>query len=288
MGLHQDRVIVITGATRGIGRGSAIALSAPGTRIYFTGRTSTPGTFFLSGTLAETAAAIEKRGGVAVPLACDHGDDAQVARVFDRVAKDVGRVDLLLNNAMHAPEELILPGSFWEKPLSLQSVLDVGMRSHYVASWHAAPLMVRQRAGLIVMISSPGARCYMHGPAYGAGKAAIDKMAADMAVELREHNVAAVSMWAGMTMTERALNSIAAHPGQYNEYIKQMATPEFYGRVIDALMRDPGLMERSGKTWIAADLALELGVRDANDQQPASDGPILGYPCQVSGAIVKG
>jgi NAD(P)-dependent dehydrogenase (short-subunit alcohol dehydrogenase family) len=168
----------------------------------------------------------------------------------------------------------------------MQALLDVGLRSHYVASWHAARLMVRQGQGLIAMISSPGARCYMHGPAYGAGKAGIDKMAADMAVDLRKHGVAALSLWAGMTLTERSHAAMQAHPGQYDTFAAHAASPEFVGRVLDALMRDPELMTRSGRTWIAAELALELGVQDVGGKQPGSDRAMLGEPAQASPAIV--
>ena len=286
MGLRTDRVMLITGASRGIGRGVAVALAAAGSTVYFTGRTIRAGLAPLPGTLHETAAEIERRGGKAVPVACDHRDDGQVQELFARIARDSGRLDLLVNNVTVIPDELVLPGGFWEKPLAMQALLDVGLRSHYVASWHAARLMVAQGEGLIAMISSPGARCYMHGPAYGAGKAGIDKMAADMAVDLRKRGVAALSLWAGMTLTERSHAAMQAHPGQYDAFAAHAASPEFVGRVLDALMRDPGLMARSGKTWIAAELALELAVQDVGGKQPGSDREQLGEPAQASPAIV--
>src|SRR5262249_26373210 len=150
----------------------------------------------LPGTIHETAAEITRRGGRGVAVACDHADDAQVAALFERIGHESRRLDLLGNNVTAIPGELGVPGGFWEKPLAMQVLLGVGLRSHYVASWHAARMMVPQRSGLLVMVSSPGARCYLHGPAYGAGKAGIDKMAADMAHDLRKHNVASLSLWA--------------------------------------------------------------------------------------------
>jgi NAD(P)-dependent dehydrogenase (short-subunit alcohol dehydrogenase family) len=288
MGLKSDRVILVTGASRGIGRGTAVALAAPGTTIYVTGRTTGPGMAALPGTIHETVAEIGRRGGRGVAVACDHRDDAQVSALFEAIARDAGRLDLLVNNATAIPDELVMPGGFWEKPLAMQAILDAGFRSHYVASWHAARMMVARQAGLIVMISSPGARCYMHGPAYGAGKAGTDKMAADMAVDLRKHQVAALSLWAPLTLTERSQIAMREHPGEYDAFMANAVHTEFLGRLLDALMRDSQLLERSGRTWYAAELAAELGVRDVDGRQPPSDRAMLGEPAQVSGAIIGG
>jgi NAD(P)-dependent dehydrogenase (short-subunit alcohol dehydrogenase family) len=287
MASATDRVVLVTGASRGIGRGSAVALAAPGTTVYLTGRTTRAGTAALPGTIHETAAEIERRGARAVAVACDHCDDQQVAALFARIARECGRLDLLVNNATSIPDELVMPGGFWEKPLAMQAILDTGFRSHYVASWHAARMMVPRRSGLIAMVSSPGA-CYMHGPAYGAGKAGTDKMAADMAVDLRKHQVAALSLWAPLTLTERSQVALREHPGEYDAFMANAVHIEFMGRLLDALLRDAQLMERSGKTWYAAELAAELGVRDLDGRQPPSDRALLGEPAQVSGAVIGG
>jgi NAD(P)-dependent dehydrogenase (short-subunit alcohol dehydrogenase family) len=288
MGLKPERVILVTGASRGIGRGTAVALAAPGTTIYVTGRTTRAGTAALPGTIHETVAEIARRGGQGIAVACDHADDAQVAALFAKVAQEAGRLDLLVNNVTAIPDELVLPGGFWEKPLAMQAILDVGLRSHYVASWHAARMMVPARSGLLVMVSSPGARCYLHGPAYGAGKAGIDKMSADMAIDLKKHNVASVSLWAALTLTERSQVAMREHPGEYDAVMANAVHPEFMGRLLDALLRDPRLAERSGKTFYAAELASELGVTDLDGRQPPSDRAFLGEPAQVSGAVIGG
>lgn len=285
---NSERVVLVTGASRGIGRGTAVALAAPGTTLYVTGRTTRAGSTPLPGTIHETAAEIERRGARGIAVACDHADDTQVAAVFAQIARDSGRLDLLVNNVTSIPDELVLPGGFWEKPLSMQALLDVGLRSHYVASWHAARMMVPRHSGLIVMVSSPGARCYLHGPAYGAGKAGIDKMSADMAQDLKKTGVAAVSLWAGLTLTERSQIALREHPGEYDAVMANAVHPEFLGRLLDALLRDPKLAERSGKTWYAAELALELGVTDLDGRQPPSDRAFLGEPAQVSGAVIGG
>ena len=282
-------VAVVTGASRGAGKGIALALGGRGYTVYVTGRSERAGDAPLPGTIHETAAEIERLGGHGIAVSCDHGDDAQVRALFERVAREQdGRLDILVNNACAIPDELVQPGGFWEKPLSLLSLLNVGMRSNYVASYYAAPLMVARRAGLIVHTSSFGGTCYMHGPAYGAGKAAVDKMAHDMGVELRAHNVAVVSIWMGLLKTERtdvALSDpeLARH---YEHLLETMESPQLTGLVIDALARDPHLMDRSGRIWIGAELAQQYGIHDLDGRQPPSHRPMLGDPTVFSAAVI--
>ena len=146
MGLVSDRVIIVTGASRGIGRGIAIALARPGTTIFVTGRTTKAGTAPLPGTIGETAAEIEKRGGKGIAVACDHRDDSQVQSLFERIDKrDAAISTCSSTTSTLIPDELVMPGPFYEKPLAMQALLDVGLRSHYVASWHAARRMVPRR-----------------------------------------------------------------------------------------------------------------------------------------------
>lgn len=287
MGFENDRIIVVTGASRGAGKGIALALARPGTTIYVTGRTECEGDSPLPGTVAATAAEITARGGVGVAVVCDHKDDAAVERLFKRVAADHGRLDILVNNALSIPDELTLRKPFWEKSLAMQDIFDVGMRSTYVASWHAAPLLVANGQGLIVNTSSPGGRCYMHGPAYGAGKAAVDKMAHDMAVDLKPHGITAISLWMGMLMTERTQASIGANAEAYEKFSATAESAEFPGLVIDALARDPELMARTGRVLIAAEVAVDLGVKDIDGRQPPSHRAFLGDPTVFSDAVVQ-
>ena len=184
---------MVTGAEPWRRPGIAEALGAAGWRVYLTGRTVGE----------QTPRRVTEAGGEGIAVATDHGDDAAVARLFDRVDADDGRLDLLVNNAAAISDRLTDPAPFWEKPLALADVLDVGLRSAYVASWYAAPLLLRADRGLIAFTSSPGSVCYMHGPAYGAQKAGVDKMAADMAVDFRGTAVSTVSIWMGILLTER-------------------------------------------------------------------------------------
>ena len=179
-----NRVAVVTGASRSIGKGIALELGAAGATVYVTGRTVEPGA--LAGTIGETAAEIDALGGHGIAVACDHKDDAQVEALFARVAEEQGRLDVLVNNVFPAPVLAPWLGKkYWELPIEAwDEIIGVGSRSHYVASVYATPLLFAAGGGLIVNVSSSGAVTYAHNVVYGVGKAAVDKMTSDMAVEL--------------------------------------------------------------------------------------------------------
>lgn len=277
------QVAVVTGASRGAGKGIALALGAAGMTVYVSGRSERHSLGrlkgqLLPGTVPETAQAISSLGGRGIAVTCDHRDDAAVAALFARVAHEAGRLDILVNNAASIHDELIEPGGFWQKPLALVDILDVGLRSAYVASYYAAPLMVAARRGLIVFTSSFGASCYMHGPAYGAQKAGLDKFAADMAVDLRPHQVAALSLWLGPQLTERTAAAAQLHPEQYAEFLRQGETPQFNGRLIYALAQAADLMQLSGQTLISAEAARRFDITEEGGRQPPSYRELLGAP----------
>lgn len=260
---------MVTGASRGAGRGIAAALATQGWRVYATGRSITDA----------------PPGGVAVRV--DHADDDAVAGLFDRVHSDTGRLDLLVNNAAAISDELVSPKPFWERPLALADVLEVGLRSSYVAAWYAAPLLVAGERGLIAFTSSPGSVCYMHGPAYGAQKAGVDKMAADMAVDFRDTGVATVSIWMGILLTEKLRAAFEGNPKALAETAEHAETPEFTGYLIDALYRDPELAEVSGQTLIGAELAQRYGITDEGGRRPPSHRKMLGSPRMPSTVVVR-
>ena len=287
MGLQHNRVVVVTGASRGAGRGIALALGATGATVYVTGRTRREGEAPLPGTVQATADAVSAAGGRGIPVYCDHADDSQVAALFQQVREEQGRLDILVNNATVVHDTLTTPGPFWDKPLALVDILDVGLRSHYTASGFAAPLLLANGEGLVVNTSSFGGRIYMHGPAYGAGKAGLDKMAHDMAIDFRPHGVAVVSLWMGLLATERTRRVFAAEPEKYAGMAETAESPEFSGRVIDALARDPALMSRSGKVWIGAELGLDYGVTDTDGRQPLSPRAFFGDTTHFGDAVVE-
>ncbi len=286
MGLLRDRVVVVTGASRGAGKGIALALGATGATVYVTGRTRNEGDAPLPGTVQTTAEAVTAAGGKGIAVYCDHADDDKVRQLFEQVADEQGRLDILVNNATSLHDALTHSGPFWEKPLALTELWEVGLRSYYTAAWYAAPLLLANGEGLIVNSSSFGGRIYMHGPAYGAGKAAVDKMSHDMAIDFRAHHVAVVSIWMGLLLTERTKRVFDAEPEKYAALADTAETPEFTGRVIDALASDPGLMDKSGRVLIGAELGQEYGLTDTNGRVPPSHRAFFGDPTTFGDAIV--
>jgi NAD(P)-dependent dehydrogenase (short-subunit alcohol dehydrogenase family) len=273
--MDQTPVIaLVTGATRGLGRGLARGLGRAGTTVYLTGRDRAA--------LDAAAREVTAAGGKGLALPCDHTDDTQVASAFARVAETEGQLDILVNNAaaVHVAP-LMAPGGFWEKDIRLADMIETGLRSNYIAAWHAARLMVPHRRGLMVNVSFYGAVSYFHGPAYGAAKAGTDKMSWDMAQDLRPHGVACISFWPGFVLTDavRAMPPDALPP-DLRAALPLWETPEFSGQVIDALFRDPALMERSGQSLIGAELGRDYGIADTGGKQPPSHRATLGAPLQ--------
>ncbi len=243
---------LVTGASRGVGRGIAISLADAGYRVFATGR---------SVATADLPADI-------VRITCDHTRDADVSALFTRIDS----LDLLVNSAWGGYERMVdetgrftWPLPFWEQPAHLwASMMDAGVRAAYVASVHAARLMVPARRGLIVNISFWAARKHLGNVIYGVSKAATDKMTADMAHELAPHGVTAVSLYPGLVRTEAVM---AAAKGGWID-ITNSESPEFCGRVIAALASDPTLAERSGQVLVAAAEGRRLGVTDLDGRQP--------------------
>jgi NAD(P)-dependent dehydrogenase (short-subunit alcohol dehydrogenase family) len=289
--MATGKVALVTGASRGAGAGIARGFGELGYTVYVTGRTITPGDAkgwdgsILPGTVSETAASVTERGGKGIAALCDHGDDAQVAALFNQIQQEQGRLDILVNNATYIHHQLIEKRPFWEKELAAANILDVGLRSAYVASWHAAQMMVKQGGGLIAFGSSFGGSCYMHGPAYGAQKAGIDKFAHDMEHDLRGTGVVSVSIWMGPLVTERSLIARDTNPEQYEGFIESAENPEFTAHILNAIDIAPNREALSGRTLIGAEIAKELGVTDRGKDRP-SYREMLGSPPDKNPAAV--
>lgn len=265
-------VAVVTGASSGIGRGVARALGGRGFTVYLTGRTVDE--------LEKAAAEVTVKGGCGITVRCDHSSDAEVKALFERVRADSGRLDILVNNAAAVHRrEITAPGGFWEKDLKLVDMIDIGLRSNYVSSYYAAPLLVETGGGLMAHISFYGAVCYYHGPAYGAAKAGTDKMSFDMAVDLRSHNVASVSIWPGIVRTDMFNTIPREHlPPAIIAALPTFETPEFTGLVIEQLWRSPERMQLSGQTLIGAELGERFGIKDIDGKQPITYVQKFGRP----------
>ncbi|MEZ4409921.1 MAG: SDR family NAD(P)-dependent oxidoreductase [Polyangiales bacterium] len=262
------RVAVVTGASRGVGRGIALALGDAGATVYVTGRSVTPGA--LPGTIGEVAAEVTARGGYGVAVRCDHASDEDVDHLFSLVTEREGSLDLLVNNAFAQPDAPFMGVPFWEQPLaSWDAMHDVGLRSHYAASAHAARMMVRAKSGLIVNVSSFGASRYAVSVAYGVGKAGVDRLSRDCAKELKPHGVTVVSLWPGIVKTERLVAMGEGSPFDLTRAESALYT----GRAVVALASDAAVIAKTGKALVVADLAREYGFTDEDGAQPEAPWP---------------
>ena len=253
MPLH-GQVALVTGGSRGIGRGVASELARQGAKVFVTGRTESDLATIGEGTIG---------------IRCDHRDDGEVEAAFARIAREAGAVDVLVNNVWGGYERMIDNGEFtwlkpfWEQPIwRWDAMFGAGVRAHYRAAQLAAAGMVARRRGLIVNISSPAARQHAGNVAYGVSKAATDKMTADMAHELRAHGVAVVSLYPGLVRTEKVMEAAAWLDLSNSE------SPEFIGRAISALAADGGVLRHSGSVLVAAALAAEYGFTDVDGTRP--------------------
>jgi NAD(P)-dependent dehydrogenase (short-subunit alcohol dehydrogenase family) len=266
----SGKVALVTGSSKGIGKGIALELGECGATVYLTARTLEPA----EGNAGLLAAAreIDDLGGRGIALQCDHRDDAQVEAVFARIGRDHGALDVLVNNA--SPDFSSMVGkSFWELDFDrIDDCLDVGPRSTYVATVLAVRQMLPRRAGLVVNVSSHGSRDYILSVPYGIGKAGIDKVTHDAALELRAHGIAVVSLWPGLVLTERIMSRAVEGPDGTLAVegldLSLGESPRFSGRAIAALATDPDVMTRSGACVAASTLAREYGFTDVDGHVP--------------------
>ncbi|KRR22732.1 SDR family NAD(P)-dependent oxidoreductase [Bradyrhizobium retamae] len=266
----KNCVALVTGGSRGVGKGVAIGLAEAGATVIVTARTRAGGDSEWPGSLDETVKAIDAAGGTGAGLLCDHSDDNSVQTVFERIQREYGRLDVLVNNVFAAPSVMPVNVPFWQTPMSLWDTMQrVGLRSHLVASRLAVPLMLPQGRGLIVNTSSGGGIRYTFNVAFGVQKAGVDRMARDMAHELRRYGIAAVSIWPGYIKSEK----LAAQPDRVPPALAKLIaergeTPQFAGRAVAALAADPAVMEKTGEILLASELALEYGFTDIDGKIP--------------------
>jgi len=268
----QGKICLVTGASRGIGRGIAIQLIANGATVYITGRKKE------SLELVAQEAKERSLNGTCVPVECDHSDDESVKNVFKKIQSDhKGQFDLLVNNAYAAVNYILEQSNkpFWEQPENGWDVINnVGLRNHFLCAIHASKIMVPNRRGLIVNISSVGGVAYFQTAAYGIGKNGKDRMARDCGLELEKYNVAFVSLWPGPVKTETVMDMINKKGQDVNKQLKWMfnhgESTEFAGKAISHMLTDKEIIRRTGKIILTTDLAEEFGFHDIDGSHPVS------------------
>lgn len=267
----RGKVAVVTGASRGAGRGIAASLGAAGATVYLTGRSVQRAATGedLPGTIEETAELVTARGGIGIAVRCDHTIDSDVEELFTRVQREQGRVDLLVNNAWggyehHDYRKFSAP--FYEQPVRhWDGMFTAGVRAALVASRFAAPLMLPCRSGLIVNITAWDRDLFLVNVFYDVAKAAINRMTYGIARELRPHEIAAVALAPGFIRTERVAGAFEAAGSK--EYLNFTESPEYVGRAVVALAADPNVLEKSGKVLAVGDLAAEYGFTDIDGRR---------------------
>jgi len=268
----KDKITIVTGASRGIGKGIAEVLGENGATVFVTGRSTKEEetTENLPGTIEETARLVTDAGGKGIPVRCDHTHDHDVEELFRKIKEDYNRLDLLVNNVWGGYEyyDETFDAPFWEQPLyRWQGMFTAGLRAHFTASRLAASLMTTQKTGLIINISAGDEGKYLHSVMYDTAKAAIDRMAFGMAKELRKFNVAALSLYPGFTRTERVMEALE-HAQDFD--FNNTESPHYTGRAVAALATDSDIMNKSGKILTVGGLAKEYGFTDTDGRQPGA------------------
>ena len=282
----EDCVAVVTGASRGAGRGIAQELGAAGATVYVTGRSTReqqPDTYgqllglagrgALPGSIDETAEEVTRMGGRGIALRCDHTREDEVAALFERVQREAGRIDLLVNNAWGGHETFngVFDAPFWEHPLAnWDSMFDRGVRNHLLASRFAAPMMVKRKRGLIVTTTFWDRDRYLRGNLfYDLAKASMTRLAFGMAQELRPHGVASLAVSPGWMRTEFVLMGHKTDEAHWQERpaLARTESPRYLGRAVVALAGDAGVLGKSGAVHRVADLAREYGFADIDGRQ---------------------
>ena len=268
MSVLRGKVVIVTGGSRGVGKGIALVLGEAGATVYVTGRSDAGGTTEgLPGTVSDTAAEITRRGGQGVAVRCDHTADAEVEALFVRVEQEQGRLDVLVNNAWGGYEQFDwsrFGAPFWEQPRRLWSgMFASGVRAHLAATRLAVPLMLPRRGGLIVHTTAWDRDKYLGNLCYDVAKAAANRMAFGMARELQPHHVAVVALAPGFVGTERVLAAFAAA----GRAAPNLESPEYSGRAVVALAADANVMAKSGRVLTVGHLAAEYGFTDVDGRQ---------------------
>lgn len=265
----DGRVAVVTGASRGVGRGIAAALGSAGATVYVTGRSSRSAgsTEGLPGTIEDTAEEVTRRGGIGIAVRCDHTSTEDNRALADRIRADHGELDLLVNNAWAGYErsgDVRFDAPYWDQPMWRYALCEGSLRAQYDITRVLTPLMLA-RPALIVGIGFSDGDIYLGQAAYDVFKSASDRMVKAFAADLRKHAVVAVALHPGFVRTERveaAWSALGDGPASV------VHSPEYVGRAIVALATDPKVAERSGLVLAVGDLAAEYDFDDIDGRRP--------------------
>lgn len=281
----SGRVALVTGASRGAGRGIALELGAAGATVYLTARSTRAaapdvyagllapsGLARAPGSIEATAEAVEALGGRAIPIACDHGDETQVAALFERIADEAGHLDLLVNNVWGGHESFGGPMQlpFWEQPLAhWDSMFNQGLRLQLIAARHAVPLL--REGSLIVTTSFWDRDRYCAGNLfYDLAKAGLCRLAFGLAQELKPRGVSSLALSPGWMRTEWVLAGHQTDEAHWTERpeLAHTESPRYLGRAVVALAADPQVARLSGRALRVGDLARDYGFTDVDGRQP--------------------
>lgn len=270
-------VAVVAGATRGAGRGIALALGEAGALVYCTGRSAAgqSGGMDRPETIDETAALIEQAGGRAIAVRVDHSHEAEVAHLAARVRGETGRLDVLVNSIWGADPMIDWGRRFWEIDLTqLRAYLDQTLLSHVITTRHLAPLMVEADRGLIVELIDGHFAGYRGHLLYDLVKAGLARLAYGMAAELVRTGVTALALSPGFLRSEAVLDHFGVSQENWRDaiakdpYFAQSESPRLVGRAVVALAADAQVKRKAGLVHFASDLAREHGFSDVDGRQP--------------------
>lgn len=279
----KDRVAVVTGASRNLGRGIALVLGGEGATVYVTGRSvrGEQTKDFPGANIEDAAEQITARGGIGIPVRCDHSVDEEVKGLFERVKQEQGHLDILVNNAWGGYETITdwesWGAPFWEQPLSRWDVMfRVGLRSHMTASYFAVPLMLSTRRRRRLIINTTVAMEEAGYPAnlfYWLSKVAINRMTYKMAEELQKRRIAVVAVAPGWLRTETVLQMYRTDDQSAHKIpeLQGSESTEYAGRAVVALATDAKVMEKTGRVLRTRELGPEYGFADVDGRQPSLD-----------------
>jgi NAD(P)-dependent dehydrogenase (short-subunit alcohol dehydrogenase family) len=285
---HKNKIALVAGATRGAGRGIARALGELGMRVYCTGRssrgkppseTANHGTgYSLAGrpeTIEETAEMVTALGGEGIALQVDHTSESQVQALCERIKADEGRLDVLVNDIWGGDDLAEWGKPFWEQSLSKGfQMLQRAVNTHIITSHYAVPLMLGAESGLIIEVTDGDSHDYRGNFFYDMAKSSVIRLAYAMSEELRQYKISAISLSPGYLRSEAILNYFGVTEANWQEAEKKdrhfiaSESPLYVGRAVAALATDPKVLEKSGRAFGAATLAVEYGFTDADGRQP--------------------